>query len=104
MILCTENGGAIPTLKGSDIVEITCDITENGAMPHRFIYAADSELELIRQVKEYERLASKAIREKSKAAAVEALTVHPLVNSPEIAKTLCERYLELNKEYTYDWS
>ncbi len=103
MILCTENGGAIPTLRGSDIVEITCDITKDGALPHRFIYAADGELELIKQVKEYERLASKAIREKSIEAAIQALTVHPLVNSSKIAEKLTKEYLKLNKEYTYDW-
>ena len=72
-------------------------------MPHRFIYAADSELELIRQVKEYERLASKAIREKSVKTGTEALTLHPLVNSYSLAKKLMADYLALNEKYTKDW-
>ena len=103
MILCTENNGAIPTLQDSDIVEITCDIIEGKAVPHRFDNADEQALELIRRVKIYERLASKAIREKSVQAAVEALTLHPLVNSYSLAKALINEYLELNKDYTYDW-
>jgi 6-phospho-beta-glucosidase len=35
--------------------------------------------------------------------AVEALTLHPLVNSYSLAKELIKQYLELNKDYTKDW-
>lgn len=104
MIICTENNGAIPTLENSDIVEITCDITENGVIPHRFPDADEQNLEIIRRVKIYERLASKAIREKSVKCAVEALTLHPLVNSYSIAVKLVNEYLKLNKDYSSDWS
>ena len=51
----------------------------------------------------YERLASKAIREKSKTRAVEALTFHPLVASYSLATRLVDAYLEHNKEYTGGW-
>ncbi len=103
MILCTANNGAIDGLKDGDIVEITCDITKDGAFPHRFENPNEQNLELIRRVKIYERLASKAIREKSVQAAVEALTLHPLVNSYSLATKLINEYLELNKKYTSDW-
>ena len=103
MILCVPNCGAIPTLKDSDVVEITCDITGNGAVPHKFETVDEQNLELIRRVKIYERFSSKAIREKSIQAAVEALTLHPLVNSYSLAKELIKQYLELNKDYTKDW-
>ena len=103
MILCTANGGAIEGLRDDDIVEITCDITPNGAIPHKMGKIDEQNFELIRRVKIYERLASKAIREKSKQAAVEALTLHPLVNSYSLATQLIDEYLELNKEYTSDW-
>ncbi len=104
MILCTENRGAIPGLREDDVVEITCDITQDGAVPHRFDKIDEQHLELIRRVKIYERLASKAIREKSVATAVEALTLHPLVNSYSLAKELMRQYLALNKDYTKDWA
>ncbi|MBO4338387.1 MAG: 6-phospho-beta-glucosidase [Clostridia bacterium] len=103
MILCVPNNGAIPGLYDSDIVEITCDITKNGAVAHRFETVDEQNLELIRRVKIYERLASKAIREKSAQAAVEALTLHPLVNSYSLARELIKQYLELNRDYTKDW-
>lgn len=103
MILCTANDGAIPTLKDSDVIEITCDITPSGAVPHKFENVDEQNLELIRRVKMYERLSSKAIREKSRVAAVEALTMHPLVNSYSLAKKLINDYMELNKDYVSDW-
>lgn len=104
MILCVPNGSAIEGLLPTDIVEITCDITENGAVPHHFGAVDVQNLELIRRVKIYERLASRAIREKSVQAAVEALTLHPLVNSYSLAKKLIAEYLELNKDYTKGWA
>lgn len=103
MILCVPNKGAIKELEDSDVVEITCDITENGAVPHKFTDLDEQNIELIRRVKIYERLASKAIREKSVQAAVEALTLHPLVNSYSLAKELVKNYLILNKNYTEGW-
>ena len=103
MILCTANNGAIEGLRDDDIVEITCDITPDGAIPHKMGKIDEQNFELIRRVKIYERLASKAIREKSKQAAVEALTLHPLVNSYSLATQLIDEYLELNKKYTSDW-
>lgn len=103
MILCVPNGGAIEGLLDSDIVEITCDITESGAVPHKFGKVDEQNLELIRRVKLYERLASKAIRTKSRAAAVQALTLHPLVNSYSLAQRLADLYIEHNKNYTKGW-
>lgn len=103
MILCVPNNGAINGLKDDDVVEITCDITKDGTKPHKFGNVDEENLELIRRVKIYERLASQAIREKSKQKAVEALTLHPLVNSYSLASRLIVKYLELNKEYTGEW-
>ena len=103
MILCTENNGAIEGLLDSDVVEMTCTVSKDGAVGHSFRDVDEENLEIIRRVKIYERLASKAIREKSIKAAVEALTLHPLVNSYSLAKELTAQYLELNKNYVKDW-
>lgn len=103
MILCVPNNGAIEGLLDSDVVEITCDIDKNGAVPHRFGKVDEQNLELIRRVKNNERLASEAIRTKSREKAIEALTLHPLVNSYSIAKELTDKYIEYNKEYTGEW-
>ena len=104
MILCVPNNGAIEGLLDSDVVEITCNIDKNGAVPHRFGKVDEQNLELIRRVKNYERLASEAIRTKSREKAIEALTLHPLVNSYSIAKELTDKYIEYNKEYTKEYT
>lgn len=103
MILCVPNNGAISCLKDSDVIEVTCDLVNGECIPHKFENLSEINLELIRRVKLYERLASKAIREKSIDAAVDCLMVHPLVNSYSLAKELVEEYLNLNKEYSGEW-
>ncbi|MGN0521414.1 MAG: 6-phospho-beta-glucosidase [Eubacterium sp.] len=103
MILCVPNNGAINGLKDTDVVEVTCDVSKDGCIPHKIGDVDEQNLEIIRRVKMYERLASKAIREKSIQSAVEALTLHPLVNSYSLAKKLVCEYLKLNKEYTGEW-
>ncbi|MCR5523161.1 MAG: 6-phospho-beta-glucosidase [Clostridia bacterium] len=103
MILCVPNNGALSGLKESDVVEITCDIINGNAVPHRFGEVDEQNLELIRRVKMYERLSSEAIRTLSRTRAIEALTMHPLVASYSLASALTDKYIEHNKEYTGDW-
>ena len=103
MIICVPNHGAIDSLEYDDVVEITCDIRNGEAYPHKFRKVDEQNLELIRRVKIYERLSSEAIRTKSKTKAIEALTLHPLVASYSLAKELIEEYIEHNKEYTGEW-
>lgn len=103
MILCTRNNGAISGLLDSDVVEITCDIDAHGATPHYFGEVDEQNLELIRRVKIYERLASEAIRKKSRSAAISCLTLHPLVNSYSLGKSLADVYIEHNRAYTDGW-
>lgn len=103
MIMCIPNNGAINGLRDDDVVEITCDVSADGCVPHSIGDVDEQNLELIRRVKIYERLASKAIREKDKASAVQALTLHPLVNSYSLAKELAEEYISHNSEYSFGW-
>ncbi len=104
MILCVPNGGAIEGLRDDDVVEITCDIVDGEAFPHRFGAVDEQNLELIRRVKIYERLASEAIRTRSRTKAVEALTLHPLVASYSLATALTDAYLEHNRAYIGEWN
>lgn len=103
MIMCIPNEGSIDGLRDDDVVEITCDVDANGCKPHHIGEVDEQNLELIRRVKNYELLASKAIREKDKASAIQALTLHPLVNSYSIACELAEEYIEHDKEYSNGW-
>lgn len=103
MILCVPNAGAIDGLRADDVVEVTCDVDARGCTPHKIGRVDEQNLELIRRVKIYERLASKALRHKDKNAAIQALTLHPLVNSYSLAVSLAEQYIELNSSYSSGW-
>lgn len=103
MIMCIPNDGSIDGLRNDDVVEITCDVDKNGCIPHRIGKVDEQNLELIRRVKNYERLSSKAIRERSRSAAIQALTLHPLVNSYSIAVKLVDEFIEHNKNYCGGW-
>lgn len=103
MIMCIPNNGSIDGLRNDDVVEITCDVSAGGCTPHIMGKVDEQNLEIIRRVKIYERLASNAIRNKDKNAAVQALTLHPLVNSYSLAKELVEEYIEHNKKYSGGW-
>lgn len=99
MILCAPNQGAIPTLADDDIVEITCDISRDGAKPHKVEHPDPRALELICRVKSYERLAAKAIVQRDRTAAVDCLMLHPLVNSYSLAVQLVDAYFALNAPF-----
>ncbi len=103
MILCVPNDGAINGLRADDVVEITCDVTKNGAIPHDMGDVDEQNLELIRRVKNYERLASFAIINRDRKIAIEALTLHPLVNSYSLAKKLVDEYITLNRGFSDGW-
>lgn len=104
MILCVPNEGAIKGLEPDDVVEVTCHVSLKGCIPHPVKAPGKIPLELCRRVKEYERYASQAIREKSRAAAVKCLFVHPLVNSWSLAERLTEEYIASNKDYIEGWN
>ena len=103
MILCVPNNGALAMLEDTDVVETTCDITPEGAFPHRYTDFDDDALELIRRMKRYERMAAKAILTKNRDLAVSALMLHPLVESYSLAKQLVDSYIALNRDYCGEW-
>ena len=103
MILCVPNNGSIKELEDADIIEVSCLLDNGVCTLDKFDNIDVIALELIRKVKTYERLASKAIREKSREFAVKALFVHPLVNSYSIACTLVDEYIVSNKNFIDGW-
>ena len=66
MILCAPNGNAIEGLEPTDIIEVTCDISREGCKPHHIENIPESNLEMIRRVKYYERLAARGIVNRSR--------------------------------------
>jgi 6-phospho-beta-glucosidase len=103
MILSVPNQGSINGLEAEDVIEVTCRIDKNGATPIKIGDIPEVQMSLIRQIKLYERLTVKAIKEKDRNIAKLALTVHPLVNSYSIASKLVDEYLEAHKTYVGEW-
>lgn len=106
MILCVPNEGAVPGLRDSDVVEVTCDISADTCVPHTFDLdeIPEGNLELIRRVKYYERMAARGIVRRSRRDIVDALTLHPLIQSYSMATELADQYIALNGDYTGPWN
>ena len=103
MVLSVPNCGAIEGLAENDVIEITCKIGKNGAVPAKIGIVPEVQMGLIRQVKLFERLAVEAIRERSIETARKALMVHPLVNSYTIARELVSGYIAAHGDYIGQW-
>lgn len=97
------NQGAIPFLQDDDVIEVTTLVDASGAHPVALGSIPEENELLIRQVKTYERWASKAIREKSLEQAAYALMNHPLVGSWSQAKELLRRYKLFHGPFLAEW-
>lgn len=104
MVISVPNKGAIDFLKDDDVIEVTCELGKNGVRPKKIQEIPVMQQNLINQIKQYERLTIEDIFEKNKEKAVKALTVHPLISSFSLAKTLVDEYLETHKEFVGIWS
>lgn len=101
MILCMPNGETLPWLKKDDIIEVSCDISKEGAKPKPGDYEVpESVRQLICGVKYYERTAAQAIVEHDAGKAADALMLHPLVSSYSLAKSIVKDYFDAYQEYT----
>ncbi len=98
LIVNTPNRGAIPDLRDTDVVEVTCMVDEHGAHPLAQGHLPRAALDLIEPLKTYERLTVEAAVEGSYAKALEALTVHPLVDSEPLARAILDDYLNAHAQ------
>ena len=104
MVLSVPNRGTVDWLEDEDVVETTCIIGPGGAATKKGMRTLpDSAKVLIQTMKQYERLAATAIIQKDTSMAIEALMVHPLINSYSLAKSLVADYLEQNSRDFGDW-
>ena len=92
LVLSVLNDGCLPFLRADDVVETTCRVSRRGIEPVRQREVPELCELYIRLLKRYERLTVQAVREGSEARAVDALALHPLVNSYSLAKKLIADY------------
>jgi 6-phospho-beta-glucosidase len=101
--LNVPNNGAIAGMGDDDVVEVTCAVDGSGPHPVRIGAVPEDAYLLMRAVKRYERLAARAILERDRGLAVEALVAHPLVGSYPLARTLVDEYLAAHADYVGTW-
>ncbi len=102
LILNVPNHGAIPDLRDTDVVEVSCLVDEHGAHPLSQGAMPDAMRGLIESVKTYERLTVEAAVEGSYEKALRALIVHPLVGSYPLAKAVLDGYVSLHEGFLND--
>jgi len=99
LILNVPNRGALSGMVDEDVVEVTCYVGNGVIRPVAMGALPEHALGLMKMIKAYERLTIQAAVEGSHSLAVEALALHPLVPSYEIAKAILDDYLTQHGEY-----
>ncbi|NRF94505.1 6-phospho-beta-glucosidase [Paenibacillus frigoriresistens] len=99
LTLNVPNRGTIAGLHDDDVVEVPCVVNANGPSPLTVGKISDLAMSLIQPVKTYERLTVEAAVKGDYQAALNALTVHPMVPSFTVAKSILDEYIQVHKAY-----
>lgn len=94
-----QNKGTIPGLPNDSVVEVNAVIGKHGALPLAVADMPIHAIGLMQSVKAYEQLTVEAVVNKDRALGVQALAVHPLVDSVEKARLLLDDIVSENAEY-----
>ena len=105
------DAAAIPGLPADAVVEVPCRVTPEGVVPLRQERPAPAQLDLLRRVKDVERLVVKATSRDPgttgpgrREAALAAFAAHPLVGSGDLAGQLLAGYEAAFPELGRLWS
>jgi 6-phospho-beta-glucosidase len=93
LILDVRNGPALPGMDADAVVELPTVVDRRGVHPLPTAIPDLHQLGLMRQVKAVERLTIEAATTGSRNAALEALALHPLVDSVPVARDLLRGYI-----------
>ncbi|MFF8690717.1 6-phospho-beta-glucosidase [Streptomyces sp. NPDC015144] len=101
LILNVRNRTTLPVLDEDAVIEVPCLVDANGARP----VAADPlpyhAVGLVTAVKAVERAVLEAAESCSRAAAVKAFALHPLVDSVSVAERLLDNYTKVHPGLGY---
>ncbi|MGK3205880.1 6-phospho-beta-glucosidase [Amycolatopsis sp. MEPSY49] len=101
LILNTRNGSALPGVPADAVVEVPCEVDANGARPLATGPLPGHALGLVTAVKAVERATIEAATTGSRAAALRAFALHPLVDSVSVARRLLDAYVAAHPELAY---
>lgn len=101
---CVPNAGLLPQLADDDVIEVTCEVAKAGPVPLAAGAVPAAILDLVVQVKRFERVAVDAILERSVDAAVEALCLNPLTPDSDRAAALLADFMDAQPDVFEDWT
>jgi 6-phospho-beta-glucosidase len=101
LILNVPGRGRIRQLDDEAVVEVPCHVDANGARPIAGAPLPDHGTGLVCSVKAVERAVIHAATTGERAAAVRALTIHPLIDSYAAARRLLDAYRRHFPELSY---
>ncbi|MDV5149394.1 6-phospho-beta-glucosidase [Streptomyces sp. SBC-4] len=92
LILNVRNGSTLAALDADAVIEVPCFVDANGAHPVSVAPLPYHAVGLVTAVKAVEREVLAAVQSGSRATAVKAFALHPLVDSVSVARRLVENY------------
>ncbi|MFI9200454.1 6-phospho-beta-glucosidase [Streptomyces sp. NPDC053048] len=91
LILNVRNGLTVPALDPEAVIETVCVVDARGAHPVAATRLREDQLGLMLQLKAVERATIQAAVHEDRDAALRALALHPLVDSPAVAARILAR-------------
>ncbi|GGZ17578.1 6-phospho-beta-glucosidase [Streptomyces olivaceoviridis] len=101
LILNVRNRSTLSVLDGEAVIEVPCLVDANGAHPVAVDPLPDHATGLVCAVKAVEREVLVAAESGSRATAVKAFALHPLVDSVNVARRLVEGYTAVHPGLAY---
>ncbi|TQL18892.1 6-phospho-beta-glucosidase [Streptomyces sp. SLBN-134] len=101
LILNVRNRGTLAELDGDAVIEVPCLVDAHGAHPVAVDPLPGHATGLVCAVKAVEREVLDAARSGSRAAAVKAFALHPLVDSVNVARRLVDGYTAVHPGLAY---
>jgi len=101
LILNVRNQGTLSVLDHDAVIEVPCLVDANGAHPVSVAPLPDHATGLVCSVKAVEREVLAAAGSASRATAVKAFALHPLVDSVNVARKLVEGYTSVHPGLAY---
>ncbi|SCF73174.1 6-phospho-beta-glucosidase [Streptomyces sp. DconLS] len=101
LILNVRNQGTLPNLDADAVIEVPCLVDANGAHPLATAPLPDHATGLVSSVKAVEREVLAAAESGSRATALKAFALHPLVDSVNVARRLTDGYLAVHPGLAY---
>ncbi|WP_329568124.1 6-phospho-beta-glucosidase [Streptomyces sp. NBC_01361] len=101
LILNVRNRTTLSALDADAVIEVPCLVDGNGAHPVAVAPLSGHATGLVTSVKAVEREVLAAARSGSRATAVKAFALHPLVDSVNVARRLVDAYTAAHPGLTY---